>query len=62
MHIPCICTLFLMDFKKLQSWTVRIQISQMNGVTMTKASGIKQRAIIINSSRTPDNLIFSVAV
>ena len=51
-----------MDFTEFQSRTIGIQISQMNSVTVTEACGIKQRAIIINSSRTPDNLILPITV
>ena len=51
-----------MYFPYFQSGTVRIQISQMHGVTMSQPGAVKQGAVVINGTSPVHNLIFPITI
>ena len=46
-QVPGVGALVFMDVEEFQPWSVRTVVSQMYGITMTKACGIEQRAIVV---------------
>ena len=51
-----------MDVEQFQSWAVGSQISQMDGIAMTKARGIEQFAVVVERCRSPNNLVATITV
>ena len=62
MQVPGIVALLLMHVEEFQSGTVRIEVTQMDGISMTETNGIKYLSVIVESCRAPDDLVFSVTV
>ena len=62
MDVPCKLALLLMDIEEFQSWTVWIQVTQVNGIAMSETHSIEHLAILIKGCRTPDDLVATVAV
>ena len=62
MDIPRIHTLFFMDLKEFQSRTIRVQVGQVDGITMSEAYGIEQLTVIVDGCRSPYNLVLAIAI
>ena len=62
MQVPGVVTFLLMHVKEFQSGTVWVDVSQMDGITMSISYGIEHLTVIVEGGRAPHDFILAVTV
>ena len=51
-----------MHFEKFEAWAVGVEVAEVDSIAMSEARAIKELSVVVESCRTPDDFVASIAV